>query len=87
MSLATRQAFPCNSCGKCCRLVDQSPQTAFLARDDGVCRHFDEQNNLCSIYAERPLVCRVEEYYEQHLTEQFAWDDFVKINLRICELL
>ena len=33
-----------------------------LDRWDGVCRYL--QNNLCSIYEHRPLVCRIDENYE-----------------------
>lgn len=77
--------FPCNACGLCCRKVAQSKQTAWLDRGDGVCRHFDEQTYLCSIYAQRPLICRVEDYYQAHLSKQFSWEEFVNINVAICE--
>lgn len=76
--------FPCTACGQCCRRVNQSTQTAFLDRGDGVCRHLDETNNLCLIYAHRPLVCRVEEYYKKYLSSQIDWNKFVEINLEIC---
>ncbi|RRD91529.1 YkgJ family cysteine cluster protein [Conchiformibius steedae] len=82
-----REPFPCNACGKCCRLVNQSEQTAFLDRGDGVCRHFDESAKLCSIYATRPLVCRVEDYYVVHLSEMMTWQDFVQMNVSICDKL
>lgn len=87
MTSPGRQPFPCNSCGKCCRRIDQSSETAWLDRGDGVCRNFDESSKQCLIYSERPLVCRVEEYYVKHLADQFSWDDFLKINLEICSNL
>ena len=86
-SKVLREPFPCNGCGKCCRHVDRSQETSWLDRGDAVCRHFDEVTNLCLIYEDRPLVCRVEEYYEQHLSRSFEWNDFVKINLEICQNL
>ena len=64
-----------------------SPQTDYLNRGDGTCRHFDDNTKLCSIYQDRPLVCRVEEYYEKHLADLYKWNDFVKINLAICDKL
>lgn len=64
-----------------------SDETLFLDRGDGVCKNFDEQTNLCTIYTERPLVCRVEEYYKKHLSEKIEWDEFVRINVKICEQL
>ena len=80
-------AFPCNSCGKCCRRVNLSELTTHLDRGDGVCKNFIEESNLCNIYNDRPLICRVEDYYKTYLVEQIEWDDFVKINLEICEKL
>ena len=80
-------AFPCTACGKCCRHVGMSEETSYLSRGDGVCRHFDEQTNLCMIYETRPLVCRVEDYYHKHLFDVYTWDEFVRINLVVCEKL
>ncbi|NEN75009.1 YkgJ family cysteine cluster protein [Pelistega sp. NLN82] len=79
--------FPCTACGKCCRHVGKSEQTAFLDRGDGICQFLDEVSNLCTIYEDRPLVCRVEDYYRAYLTDKISWDDFVKDNLAICEKL
>ncbi|MFM1706177.1 YkgJ family cysteine cluster protein [Aeromonas salmonicida] len=76
--------FPCTACGQCCRRVSESPQTAFLDSGNGVCRHFNEQSHNCAIYADRPLVCRVEEYYRVNLAEVISWDEFVKVNVEIC---
>lgn len=64
-----------------------SELTTYLDRGDGVCRHFDEQTNLCGIYAEKPLVCRVEDYYKTHLSHIYEWNEFVKLNLDICQKL
>lgn len=79
--------FPCTACGHCCRNVHLSEKTAFLDRGDGVCRHLNTDTHLCSIYEDRPLVCRVEDYYKTHLTEQYTWDEFVRLNLQICHKL
>lgn len=79
--------FPCTACGKCCRKVNLSEQTSYLDRGDGVCFHFNEQTNLCNIYQHRPLVCRVEEYYKIYLSHLYEWDEFVELNIAICEKL
>ncbi len=79
--------FPCTACGKCCRLVNQSSQTSFLDRGDGICRFFDTGTNLCTIYDKRPLVCRVEDYYRIHLQNKIEWTEFVRLNLEICKKL
>lgn len=83
----SKQPFPCNGCGKCCRQVSNSAETAWLDRGDSVCMHFNEHTNLCSIYENRPLVCQVEAYYDKYLSEKFAWEQFIEINLRICKKL
>lgn len=79
-----REPFPCNACGECCRRVNQSKQTAFLDRGDGTCRYFDETSKLCTIYQERPLVCRVEDYYVVYLSNKITWQEFVQLNIKIC---
>jgi Fe-S-cluster containining protein len=44
----------CLKCGTCCT----APDIATLGKPLGVrCRHLDE-NGLCTIYEERPAVCR-----------------------------
>ena len=79
--------FPCTACGKCCQNVDKSEQTKFVDRGDGTCYHFDENTKLCLIYENRPLVCRVEQYYQTYLKEIYEWEEFVKLNLEICQKL
>lgn len=85
MNTTVISPFPCNACGECCRRVNLSEQTVFLDRGDGICRHFDEQSRLCTIYETRPLVCRVEDYYVAHLSQVIEWHDFVQANLSICQ--
>lgn len=79
--------FPCTSCGKCCRLVGNSSLTDFLNRGDGICQYLDESTNLCTIYENRPLVCNIKKYYLLNLQEEFSWQEFVKLNLAVCEKL
>ena len=79
--------FPCNGCGKCCRKVSNSPETKWLDRGDSVCRHFSEDRNSCTIYETRPLICRVEDYYDRYLSDKIHWDKFVKLNMEICHSL
>ena len=64
--------FPCNRCGICCRNVHLSKETAFLNRSDGVCINFDELTHLCKIYENRPLVCRIREYYLENLSNIYT---------------
>ncbi|NOL49261.1 YkgJ family cysteine cluster protein [Pelistega europaea] len=85
MEIKQLSPFPCTACGKCCRHVDKSELTSFLSRGDGVCQFLDEKTNLCTIYEQRPLVCRVEDYYREYLMDKIGWDEFVKLNLEVCK--
>ncbi|MGF1788833.1 YkgJ family cysteine cluster protein [Photobacterium swingsii] len=79
--------FPCNGCGKCCANVHLSEITLPLSRGDGICRHLDTVTKRCQIYDNRPDICQVELQYRENYAEQFSWDEFIAINLEICESL
>jgi len=79
--------FPCTQCGLCCQNVHLSVETRFLDRGDGTCRHYQEYDKTCSIYSERPDICRVDRQYELSYAKQYQWDEFVAINLEVCVFL
>ena len=79
--------FPCTQCGACCRHVNLSELTKFLDRGDGICYHHDLNSHLCKIYENRPEVCRVDTYYEQHFNQKISWEQFVHLNLIACKQL
>lgn len=79
--------FPCTKCGKCCTNILLSEQTSFLNRGDGVCRHFNEEQSLCSIYETRPKICRINIQYESNYKKIYSWDEFVEVNIQACEIL
>ena len=81
------EKLPCAICGKCCRKVGSSVETQFLDRGDSVCRYLNEQTNFCKIYQDRPIVCRVEDYYKAYLSDKIKWIDFIEINVKICNEL
>lgn len=82
---ALTAAFPCDRCGLCCQHVDRSLLTAQLDRGDGMCTHFDGKTGLCKIYAERPLVCRVEDYFRVAGTGRVEL--YFQMNIAACEAL
>lgn len=79
--------FPCQQCGTCCRVVGQSVFGRDLADADGVCKYLNRATNLCTIYAERPAICRVDEYYDAHYRDIMSRAAYYEENLRCCELL
>lgn len=79
--------FPCNRCGACCRNVHLAIETQFLDRGDGCCRSYDIDTQLCTIYENRPTICRVDEQYEINYQKLMSWDDFVVLNMEACKKL
>jgi hypothetical protein len=49
--------------------------------------HYDEQTTLCSIYATRPDICRVDVQYKLYYQAKMTWEQFVGLNLQACEAL
>lgn len=52
--------FQCSSCGACCRMAGKLG--IMPSREDGACIYLNEDNG-CSIYENRPLICNVEKMY------------------------
>ena len=81
------EPFPCTRCGLCCQHVHLSDETRFLDRGDGTCRHYDAASKSCSIYEERPDVCRVDRMYALRYAQKHTWGEFVALNLQVCSAL
>lgn len=67
--------------------MNVATETRLLDRGDGICRNFDVDRNICSIYEERPDICRIDRQYQLHYRNEYTWDDFVAINLQSCRLI
>lgn len=85
--VAPTLAFPCQQCGLCCQHVNLAAESQFLDRGDGTCRHYVAASKLCSIYAERPDICRVGQQYTMRYARLYAWDEYVALNLHVCARL
>ncbi|HAT41068.1 MAG TPA: zinc/iron-chelating domain-containing protein [Rheinheimera sp.] len=79
--------FPCNKCGQCCRNVHLAVETRPLDRGDGCCVHLDTSSNECTIYDSRPDICRVDVQYQTNYQHQYSWDEFVSLNVQVCDYL
>lgn len=77
--------FECNNCGECCRNLDKSDIYKALDRGDGVCKYLME--NSCSIYKDRPLLCRVDKCYDIYFKEQYTKAEYYKLNYDVCKKL
>lgn len=77
--------FHCDCCGECCKNLDKSELYRELDRGDGICRYLD--GNLCPIYENRPLICRVDECYDQFFKELYTKDEYYELNYQACKQL
>jgi len=77
--------FTCEKCGCCCRRVGESFLGRQMAKPDGICKYLDESINLCTIYNERPIFCRVDDFYEKNLSDKMSREEFYRLNKEICK--
>ena len=82
-----KPAFPCSQCGLCCQQVNKSSLTDYLDRGDGTCRHLDVQRKQCSIYEQRPDICRIDKQFTLHYHIKYSWTEFVNLNTQVCKQL
>lgn len=77
--------FKCDKCGLCCKSLANNVLAKDLDRGDGCCKYL--QDNLCSIYEHRPLICRVDEAYEILFKTQMSKEEYYEINYKMCNFL
>lgn len=77
--------FNCSKCGCCCRHLDRSELYKDLDRGDGVCKYLED--NICSIYETRPLICRVDDCYDRIFSELISKEEYYSLNEEACKIL
>lgn len=75
--------FECDKCGECCRHVNLNPLYSDLDRGDGVCRFLE--GNLCSIYQQRPIKCRIDESYDLFFHTYLSKEEYYRLNYDACD--
>lgn len=58
-----------------------------LDRGDGICRYFDTDSKLCTIYDERPDKCNVDKTYEKFLKDKMTIEQYYQMNYVVCSAL
>lgn len=76
--------FPCTKCGACCKSIEGID---FLKEynKDGICTQL--VNNICNIYEERPLLCRIDEAYDHIFFEYMSKEEYYQSNAKACNIL
>lgn len=76
--------FHCTECGECCRHI--SNLLPEFDTGDGVCCHLDKSGR-CDIYETRPIVCRVDDFWERCLKGKMSKEDWYDLNYQGCSKL
>ncbi|HIP14003.1 MAG TPA: YkgJ family cysteine cluster protein [Sulfurimonas autotrophica] len=79
--------FPCTGCGLCCQNISKIKELKGFDLGNGVCKHFNIQNNSCDIYKNRPSICKVAEIYELSYSKYFTKNEFFIENAKVCNSL
>lgn len=87
-----RRKFSCCCCGACCRSLYMIPdlentELSGFCGPDGVCIYLDKNTNLCTIYEDRPLLCRVDDQYDLLFRDKMTRSEYYKLQHEICKIL
>lgn len=77
--------FDCSKCGLCCRNLKGVAIYSDLDRGDGVCKYLKE--NLCSIYEDRPIFCRIDQCYDLYFKDIYTKKEYYHLNMKVCDNL
>lgn len=79
--------FPCYACGACCKNVSliEVLATHGYADEESSCKYL-ENDNVCTIYENRPLICSVRGVYDRYYSDS-PWVDYVVMNMVNCVAL
>lgn len=95
--------FPCTSCSLCCRSLGTiirmtkqgDPESIFYKAaeefpyswdESGCCEMLD--NNLCSVYENRPLLCNIKKISELYAKEKdITLNNLYALNAKVCNSL
>ena len=82
-----KSMFKCDKCGCCCSNLGASKIYSDLDRGDGICKFFDENTRLCSIYENRPLKCNIDKTYELLFKDKMTLEEYYRLNYESCKKL
>ena len=73
--------------GACCKFLPEEPFPGMegFNRGDGVCKHL--QDGACSIYEDRPVVCRTDAMWELFYSKHMSWEEYIDRGKACCEAL
>ena len=79
--------FPCTSCGLCCQNISNIKDLKEYDLGNGTCKYLDSISNLCTIYENRPDICRVDKMFDLVYSSEFTQEEFYIENAKVCNNL
>ena len=79
--------FYCDCCGLSCMNLSKSEIYSDLDRGDGICKYFDMDSKLCTIYEERPEKCNVDKMYNNFFRYKMTIEEYYRLNYKACNEL
>ncbi len=78
--------FPCTCCGECCKNIGHIASLKKFDCGNGVCKNLSN-TNLCKIYNQRPLICKIDELYNKFFSKHINKQTFYQKNMDACNVL
>lgn len=79
--------FQCTKCGNCCQNIRYNQIYTAYDNGYGVCIHYNQRLRLCNIYETRPMICRVDEFYELYYKDKIQKELYYQVNYNACHEL
>ena len=79
--------FYCISCGACCKNIKGIEELKSFDRGNGICKYLNTHNHLCTIYQNRPDICRIDVMFEKVYFKHYTKEAFYSLNKASCKIL
>ena len=79
--------FPCTKCGLCCMRAGTVENFPLEVDHNGVCSKYDKEKKECTIYKDRPMVCRIDDHYDKYLSANVDRNYWYHYNAQMCNKL
>lgn len=77
--------FQCDGCGYCCENLHLNDIMQDMHDGNGICYFFNASSRQCNIYKHRPLVCRVDDFFNLILMKKMSQKDYYQANKHFCD--
>ena len=82
----------CIKCGKCCENLHKlaplfEDYRKKLDRGDGICKYFNQETRLCTIYSNRPIICNAEKLYDTYFKDIMSQEEFIEMVMIQCRAM